>query len=236
MQAANQIDVGIRERCRRRESAIAPVRLDLPRVAGERQTKAAELAEHRGARRLRQWRARSRIAMDVVHVADLRVRPSTRVVHNPARIVLFDPLDDSRGVVLAPSFIEWHPHDDGRVVAVFIDQFLELHLELPRGLRRPRPADDRTRHVLPDEQTQAIGPHVPAIRFHFDVLARHVEAEPLRDVDVVSQRRIGRRGVQPVWPPALVERPNLKQRLVVQAQPRRAISAFAKRRLPHAEI
>src|SRR5262245_9781234 len=109
MEAAEQFDVRVRQRLARRESAITPVRLALPGTASQRQAEPAEFTEDNGARVFNLRHARTRVPMDVVHIADFHVRPSTRVVHEPAWVVLLDPLGDARSVVLTPTLVERHP-------------------------------------------------------------------------------------------------------------------------------
>ena len=43
----------------------------------------------------------------------------------------------------------------------------------------------------------------PAIAFNLGVLAQHVEAQLLGEVQVEDQRRVVGRGIQPIWPEAL---------------------------------
>src|SRR6516164_985483 len=102
MQAAEERDVRVSERVLRRVAAIAPVGLTLPRVSRERQTEAAEFAEHGCTRRLDLRNARPRITMNVADVARAAVRPSARVVDEPARIAASHCVHDARRVVLAP--------------------------------------------------------------------------------------------------------------------------------------
>ena len=68
------------------------------------------------------------------------------------------------------------------------------------------------------------------------MLAQHIAAEFLQYLDVVAQRSIRRRRVQPIRPPALVKRAELKQRFIIQKYPRNTIFVFAQRDFPHTEI
>ena len=68
-----------------------------------------------------------------------------------------------------------------------------------------------------------IAPVVPAGRLDLDVLADHVEAELLRDFEIVLQGFVGRGRVEPVGPEALVERTDQKDRLAVETNPGDAI-------------
>ncbi len=61
-------------------------------------------------------------------------------------------------------------------------------------------------HVLPDQQAELVAPVVPAVRLDLDVLAGHVHAELLGHLDVVLEGLVRRGGVQPIRPPALIER------------------------------
>ena len=80
----------------------------------------------------------------------------------------------------------------------------------------PRDSDAAAGHVLPDEQAELVAVVVIAGRLDLDVLAEHVEAELLEHFEVVLHRLVGRRREQPVRPPALIERADLEERLVVE--------------------
>ena len=71
-------------------------------------------------------------------------------------------------------------------------------------------------HVLPDQEAELVAPVVEARGFDLDVLAHHVKAELLEGLDIGAQGLVGGRGVEAVGPPALVERADLEERLVVE--------------------
>ena len=77
---------------------------------------------------------------------------------------------------------------------------------------------------------------VPTGGLHLHVLADHIKAQGLGDLDIVGQCLVRRRGVQAVGPPSLVEGAELEQDFVVQQQLRTAVRILADRNLPHAEV
>src|SRR5262249_14967741 len=162
--------------------AVAPG-LVRPRVAVDAEAEPAELAEHRGPARFGVGGARTRVGMNVVHVADLHVIPAAGTIDQPARVPLLRPARQPRGVVLAPALVENDPHDDAGVVVPPVEHPSQLELELPGRLRRAgnlalaeADAFVAAGHVLPDQEAQLIAPVIPAFRFDLDVLPRRVEA------------------------------------------------------------
>src|SRR5262249_2211842 len=91
-------------------------------------------------------------------------------------------------------------------------------------------------HVLPDEDAELVTPVVPTLWLDFDVFADHVEPELLGQLNVVLQRLIGRRGVQAVWPKALIERANLEIWLSVEEKPCDALVVLRHLDLAHGEV
>ncbi len=91
-------------------------------------------------------------------------------------------------------------------------------------------------HILPDEQAELVRPVVPSVGFDLDVFSSHVKAELFRDLDVVFECVVGRRGVKAVRPPALVQRAEEEQGLVVEQQSCNAIIILAQRDFSHAEV
>jgi len=68
------------------------------------------------------------------------------------------------------------------------------------------------------------------------MLAGHVEAQFLHHVDVIAKRLVGRGGVEPIGPEALIERAVLEIRLIVEHEAGDARRIFAQRNLPHADV
>ncbi len=77
---------------------------------------------------------------------------------------------------------------------------------------------------------------IPAIRLHLDVLADHIKSHCFCLFDVESESLIGGRGIQAIWPPALIQRSILKQKLIVQHHPLNAFVIRLHRDLSHGEI
>ena len=82
-------------------------------------------------------------------------------------------------------------------------------------------------HVLPDEHAEAVAVIVPAQRLDFDVLAEHVEAQVLHELNVKNHRVVARRGVEPVREVALVKNAVLEIRPAVEKQPGNAVFVFS---------
>ena len=171
--------------------------------------------------------------MAIDHVADAFVGPAAGVVHQARRIFLLEPRDVARGVVLPPSLVERHPHDDRRRVAQRRDDVVQLAGELLFAFGRVVVA---ARHVLPHQHPEPIAVVVPARGLHLDVLPDRVEAHLLLHLDVEPQGLVGRGGVQPVRPPALIELAELEERLVVEEQPVEAVARARHGDLPHARV
>src|SRR5262249_6356362 len=91
-------------------------------------------------------------------------------------------------------------------------------------------------HVLPDAQAELVGPVIPAGRLDLDVLAGHVEAELLGDLDIVAQSGVGRSSVQAIGPPTLIERAELEKRQIIEKQAVETVLATVHGDLAHAEI
>ncbi len=161
--------------------------------------------------------------MDVDRVAGALVRPAAGVVDQARRIVALRPGRDPLRVVLPPSLVERHPHDDRRVVPEGVHDGLPLALEL--GVANGQVVRghglsliEGARHVLPDQQAEPVAPGVEAVGLDLDVLAEHVQAQALDGLEVVPQGRVGRGRVEAVGPPALVEGPELEEGLAVEEE------------------
>src|SRR5437016_3416029 len=76
----------------------------------------------------------------------------------------------------------------------------------------------KARHLRPDEKAEPVRPVEPARVLRLLMLARPVEAEGLRKLDVLTQRLVARRGQQPVWKVPLVQHETLHERRAVQPE------------------
>jgi len=77
---------------------------------------------------------------------------------------------------------------------------------------------------------------VPPRRVHLDVHADHVAGDPLEELHVERRRGVAGRREDAVRPVALVQRTDLEDGLVVQADPREARRVLRQGNLPHAEV
>ena len=75
------------------------------------------------------------------------------------------------------------------------------------------------RHVLPYEKTVEVAIVIPPCRFKLDMLADHIESHLLGLDDVKQKSLVRRCSIKSVWPPSLIERSELEQRLVVEGHP-----------------
>ena len=212
-------------------------------MAPHRQSEAAKFSQHHGAVRLGFRHCRSGITVNIMHIADVAIRPAAGAVHQPGGIVGLDSFGDAFGLELPPAFIERHPHDDARMIPSPIDKALEFALELLAGFLRAfvvrvSGANETisARHVLPNQQPEFVAPIIPAVRFNLDVLAGHVESKLPGHFDVVTERLIRRRGVNAVGPKTLIQRSELEERLVIQQEAKRAFVVLGSRDFAHPEI
>ena len=181
----------------------------------------------------------------VLEITAPGIEPSARAVDEAGLIQVLHDLGDTRGVVLPPAFVEDDPDDDGGDVVMLLDHFGELQFMLVGKLlglghavmaRIGILARGAARHVLPDKQSELVGPIVPSCRLDLDVLAGHVESELLGHLDVELQRLVGRRRVDAVGPIPLVERSRHVDRLVVEHRPENPLFVLSLRDFTHPGI
>src|SRR5438477_8315920 len=84
------------------------------------------------------------------------------------------------------------PSDNAGVILIALDGGSEL---IHQSLLRLSGVLVKVRHLGPDQEAKTIRPVEPAGVFNFLVLARPVEAERLRELDVVAEIGIGRGSV-----------------------------------------
>jgi hypothetical protein len=68
------------------------------------------------------------------------------------------------------------------------------------------------------------------------VLANHREAEVFHGLNVGAQRFVGRRRVESIRPPALIQRTELEDGLAVQRDPREPFAVLGQANFSHAEV
>src|SRR3989442_796100 len=109
-----------------------------------------------------------------------------------------EPVDQARGTVLqrpgeTEAFVHGNPRDDAWVVFIALDGRGEL---IHQSLLRLRRVLVKAGHLGPDQEAEPVRPIQPAAVFKFLVLARPVEAQGLRELDVELQRTLIEPGPQ----------------------------------------
>ena len=222
---------------------------------------AAELRQQRGAAELIGLEpVLLEIHVQAAHIAEALVVPAAGRVDRAGLVHGPDDLHGRLAVKLAPALVERHPHGDARVVVERGDHVAQLvqkrfarrHVraaeegipavvEVPA--RHERGGDDErvvalaaAGHVLPDEHAQPVAVIVPAVALDLDVLAQHVEAHVLGQLDVIDERVVARRGVEPVRPVALIEQAVVKIRLAIEKQAAHAVRIRLDAALAHGKV
>ena len=156
--------------------------------------------------------------MQIEHIATSIMITATRRIHQTGRIIPLRPLGDFRCFKLPPCFIKRHPCTDTgiriqtihdlfpffavtslRLCRTLILRTIKISAILPFG------TTITTRHVLPYDNAQTVTMGVPACRLHLDVFTDHIITEILGFLNVIQQSLIGRRRIQTIRPPALIE-------------------------------
>ena len=86
---------------------------------------------------------------------------------------------------------------------------------------------------MPDEETHLVARVVVTRGLDLDVFAQHVESEILENLEIVDHPFFGRRGVESVRPPALVERTVLEDEFVVEHEARNTFVVFTEGGFAH---
>ena len=209
---------------------------------------AAELRQQRGAAELVELEfVLLEVHVQAAHIAEALIVPAAGGVDRAGFVHGLDDLHGRLAVKLAPALVERHPHGDARVVVERGDHVAQLvqkrlarrHVraaeeripavvEMPARHERGRDdervvASAAAGHILPDEHAQPVTVVIPAVALDLDVLAQHVEAHVLGQLDVIDERVVARRGVEPVRPVPLIEQPVVKIRLAVEKQAAHAV-------------
>ena len=185
--------------------------------------------------------------MQALNLPDLLVMPAAGMIDGARAVDALNARNRLFRVKLAPTLIERHPHDNGRTIVKLSDQFAQLliiafarrcvgagesfevvilFMVVCDERRRDRhgavfPAAGH--HVLPYKHPQPVAVVVPAHGLAFDVLAQHVEAHVLHELDIKNHRLVRWRGIQTVRPVALIEYAVMIIRPAVKQQTRRAV-------------
>ena len=182
---------------------------------------------------------RLEVHVQALHVAHALIMPAAGVVDQPRGVEPAEQANRILRVKLPPALVERHPQDNARAVLQLRDQFLQLAgiavaplrvragkkpvmavLEMNAGDERCGDGQQIVLsaaggHILPDQHAQPVAVIIPAHRLNFDVLAQHIEAQPLHERNIIDQRLVRRRGIQSVRPVALIEHAMVEIRLPV---------------------
>src|SRR6266550_1482548 len=107
------------------------------------------------------------------------------------------------------------PGDDAGVIFITLDGGSEL---IHQPLLRLRGVLVKIGHLGPDEEAKTIRPVEPAGVFNFLMLARSVEAQGLRELDVVTEIAVGGGGVPTARKVSLVQHQSLNVGLAIQQE------------------
>src|SRR5262245_26356512 len=118
--------------------------------------------------------------------------------------------------MLSLGFVEDVPHDDGGTVPMRLNHGAEFDLKLIGfdGLRIAGVGINGG-HILPHEQSELVGPVIPALALDLEVLAHHVEPEGFGLVEIEFKGGIGWGSVNSIRPKTLVQRSHLEEKLVI---------------------
>ena len=205
-------------------------------------SESAVFAEDGRAVLFRREHAGTGIVVHVVNVAASAIRPTGGAVDETRGVELSAKIDNARRVELSPTFVEGNPHNDAGEEVERVEHLAKFDFIVCDGFRRAfrvgRIAADVVRrvaagHILPDEHSKLVARVIVTRRFDLDVLAEHVETEGLQNLEVVDHALFGRRRVETVRPPALIERTVLEDKLVVEHHAGNTVLVLAKGGLAH---
>ena len=99
-----------------------------------------------------------------------------------------------------------------------------LYADVRQGHGKQIPGVSRAAgHILPYQHAHRVTMVIPPGGFHLDMLAQHIEAQRLCLFNVPAQRFIAGRGVQPVRPVSLIQKPFLEVRPAIEQKIRCAV-------------
>ncbi len=187
--------------------------------------------------------------MKVKHISTSIEIAATGRIYKTRRIIGFSPGCDLRGLELSPCLIERDPHGYTRIRVQTVHDLLPFLAILRFTLRStvffnaveiptilPLGICIAARHILPYDDTIAIAVCVPGSRFDLYVLTDHVKAPILCFVNIVDQCFMRWSCIEAVRPPALIERAELEQILVVELQAHYTAVVTTCRELSHCGI
>src|SRR6266550_951631 len=134
---------------------------------------------------------------------------------------IVEPLDQtgSRAVLQRPreaeAFVHRDPGDNASVVSIALDGGSEL---IHESLLSLRGLLVKVGHLGPEQEAKTIRPVEPAGIFDFLVLARPVEAQGLRELDVVTKIGVRGGGVPAAGKVSLVQHQSLNVALAIQQE------------------
>ena len=187
--------------------------------------------------------------MDVQNIAHGIVVASRCRINQPRQVVILCPLNDFRRFELPPRLVERHPDTYRRRRIQIIDDFFPFFFinslrfwctftqrALEISVCNPARTFPARRHVLPHYDAETVAPVVPTCWLHFHMFANHVIAKIFCLLNVVPQSFVARSGVEAVAPPALIERAEHENRLVVEHQTHNAVLVLCSAEFAHREV
>ena len=111
-------------------ATIAPIFFLPPGMTRNWKPQSAIFAQNSSPIRLVFGARRTRVAMNVIHVPNASISPTAGRIHQPGRVVAFNPAGDFFSLELSPSFIERHPHHNAGMIESRIDHGFQFRFKL----------------------------------------------------------------------------------------------------------
>ena len=140
--------------------------------------------------------------------------------------MLVDDVGHAVSVKLAPTLVEYNPVHDRGVVLECINDACPLALHVGLGLCLVALNHIATGHILPYEDTLAVGVVVPAVGLNLDVLAYHIATQVLHGLDVEEQSLVAGGCVKTVGPETLIQGTKFEDLLAVEVDARNVVGVL----------
>ena len=193
---------------------------------------------------------RAEVDVQALKLPNFLIVPAAGVVNDAGVIELLNVRRRACRVELPPALVEGDPRADARAAVelgnhlgefgiiararhrvgageLFIVVVLAVDTsDKGRGDREKVIFSAAVYHVLPDEHAEAVAVIIPAQRLDLDVLAEHIEAHVLHELDIENHGVVARRSVESVREVPLIEHAVLEIRSAVEQQPGNAVFVF----------